>query len=425
MSKLKRLETQQFNADLVVSRYTLTNGLQVLHQPDHGSPVLAYQSWFRVGSAYERPGRTGMAHLFEHLMFKGSKNQPEGAFDRRLEEVGARVNAATWLDWTFYYEEIPSAFFPELVELEADRLENMRLNTEQLELERKVVMNERREQVEDQPDSLMSEHLWALAFKEHSYGWPTIGWMEDIQSISLSDCLEFQRHYYSPNNLIICVVGDLPASELERIAAAYGHLEPQEIPPLPRFEEPYQSSPRREVLSLPLSGDRLLMGFPAPAALDPLHPALEVLNEILFEGDSARLQRSLVTEGEQASGIFSFVPLFQAQGLYELGVDLRAGIPAEAAEVQIMEALERIRCEGLSEKDLEKACNKLETRFYRQLQSNQSRAQSLGFWQVLGDFRQMFRQAAGYRQVNSAQVQNLLERFLRPEACNLVIGRAS
>ena len=418
-------ETYRYNDDLQVEKYTLTNGLVVLYLPSTTAPVFSYQTWFRVGSRHEVEGKTGIAHLFEHLMFKETENTPEGVFDRTLEGLGARINAATWLDWTYYYEDVPAAHFEEVVRLEADRMEHMKLGPEQLEAERKVVMNERRERVDNDPGGKLSELLWDAAFEQHPYGRPTLGWMKDIEGLTLEDCLAFYRTYYSPNNAVVVVAGDVARERMLRVVLErYGHMQRQQVPEPAPVTEPRQTSPRQLEHRLQTSGERLLMGYHAPAITDPLHPALEVLNEALFEGDSARLHRALVTDGELAASFYAFVPAFRDPGLYEISVDLRPGHTAEEAERVVLDQLARARAEGLSAAELQKAKNKLETRFYRQLQTAQQRAQGLGFWEVTaGDYRRLFTQAERYRDVTLEAVARVAVEVLRPENRTVIHAR--
>lgn len=412
---------------LRVDRHRLANGLTVIHQPDHRAPVVSYQTWFRVGSRHEQPGKTGIAHLFEHLMFKETKNCPEGEFDRRIEALGGRVNAATWLDWTYYYEDVPTDGFETIVGLEADRMENMILGPEQLEAERSVVMNERKERVDNDPAGQLAEALWAAAYRTHPYGQPTIGWMDDIAGLTLDDCLDFYARWYAPDNAVIVVAGDVETSRLlAQIEAAYGHLEPRHVAAPAAVAEPRQTEVRRLDLTLQLSAERLVMGYHAPAATDPAAAALEVLNEALFEGDSARLQRALVTEGELAAGFYAFVPAFREPGLYEVSVDLRPGVAAEQAEDVLLDAFATVARDGLGERELEKAKNRLETRFYRQLQTVQQRASGLGYWAVTADdCALLFTAADRLRAVTADDVVAVAREVLRPEGRTVVIGRGA
>lgn len=424
--RVRHVRTHRYNDALAVEQYALSNGLSVLYLRDPQAPVFSYQTWFRVGSGHERPGKTGMAHLFEHLMFKGTANNPEGVFDRTLEGLGGRINAATWLDWTFYYEDVPAAHLETVVKLEADRLENMLLNSEQLEAEREVVMNERLERTDNDPDGKLSEVLWQTAYTTHPYHHPTIGWMEDIKAITLEDCLSFHKTYYAPNNAVLVVVGDIERDRLlASVVEAYGHLKAAEIPALEAPAEPRQIEARRAEVSMELSADKLVVGYHGIAVTDPRMPALEVINEILGEGDSARLQRALVTDGEIAVAFSTFVPAFRDPGLFEVGVDMRPGQRAEAAEAVVLSELARIAEEGITAAELDKALNKLETRFYQQLRTAQQKANGLGFWEATaGDFTGLFTAGERYREVTVEDVKALAAELFRPEGRTVVIGRA-
>ena len=345
-------------------------------------------------------------------------------FDRTLEGFGGRVNAATWLDWTYFYEDVPAGCFEEVARLEADRLEHMLLEPEPVEAERKVVMNERRERVENDPGGKLSELLWDTAFVAHPYGRPTIGWMADIEGLSIPDCRGFHTTYYAPNNAVLIVAGDVERGRMEAtVEGRYGHLKRQAVPAPAGVVEPRQTQVRRLDHRLPTSGERLLMGYHSPAVTDALHPALEVLNEALFEGDSARLQRALLTDGELAWAFGSFVSSFREPGLFEVTVDLRAGRTADEAEAVLLEHFARVVAEGLSEAELTKAKNKLETRFYRQLQTVQQRAQGIGYWEVTADdFRRLFTLADLYRSVRTDDIQAVAAEVLRPENRTVVRG---
>ena len=190
---------------------------------DPSAPVFAYQTWFAVGSRHEREGITGIAHLFEHLMFNQTETHPPGEFDRLIETAGGDTNAATWVDWTYYRDNLPKAELQLAVELEADRMAHLTLGETQVESEREVVANERRFRVEDDVDGFLNEELYKAAFTTHPYHWPTIGWMRDIEAISIDDCRAFYRTYYAPNNATVVLVGDVDEeAALELIDEHYG-----------------------------------------------------------------------------------------------------------------------------------------------------------------------------------------------------------
>jgi len=420
--------------DLIVERYRLSNGLKVIVLEDHASPVFAYQTWFSVGSRNEREGTTGIAHLFEHLLFKESENVGDGVFDRILELNGGDVNAATWLDWTYYRENLPTgpptlpSEVPKLldprpedrlelvVRLEADRMAHMILNEQQLEAEREVVKNERRYRVDNDPEGKMFEELYSTAYSKHSYRWPTIGWMRDIAAISLSDCVAFYKTYYSPNNATVIVVGDVSTERLLTLLRTwYGGLKRQQVPPFDGPEEPAQTAERTAQVSMPLSAPKLLVGYHIPAQSHPDHPAVEVANELLFEGRSSRAYRKLVAQDEVASDLSGWVAPFSDPGLVEVFIHLRRGRTLEQAEAPLFAEIERLRSELVSATELEKAKNRLEAAFLRELQSVGGKAQSLGHFETTGgDFGALFSQVDRYRSVTPEDVRRVAKVYLAP-----------
>lgn len=409
---------------LRVLRYRLGNGLDVLLLEDHSAPVFAYQTWFSVGSRHERPGITGIAHLFEHLMFKETKNLPEGEFDKLMESHGAQTNAATWVDWTMYREELPAGNLELVVRLEADRMENMILDDDQLESEREVVKNERRYRVDNDPEGTMFEVLYATAFNQHPYSWPTIGWMKDIEAISLDDCLTFYKKYYAPDNATVVLAGDFKADEaLALINAYYGHMptsgvEQPVIPP-----EPSQVAERRRVVVMPLSSPKLLYGYKMPGLTDDDHASIEVLHQVLFGGQSGRLYRKLVVETELAADASAWVSEFAYPGLYEILITLKEGGKPEEVEPLVNAELQRLADEPISQRELEKAQNQLEAEFLRNMQEVGDRAYGLGHYAITGgDYRLLFTVTDRYRAVTPQKVQLAAQRYLRKSNRTVVLA---
>ena len=410
---------------VAVEQYRLANGLTVIIWEDHRAPVFSFQTWFGVGSRHERENRTGMAHLFEHLMFKATKNMGDGEFDRILEAHGAQTNAATWVDWTYYREKLPAGNLDLVCRLEADRMENMILNEDQLESEREVVVNERLLRVDNDPDGRLYERLYSLAYGEHPYGWPTIGWMEDIRAITLEDCLEFYRQYYAPNNATIVIVGDVETAEtLTTLVSYYGHLQAQQLPATPDPSAPNQDGPRRAELTLPISTERGIYGWHALAVSDPDHVALEVLDEMLTGGESARLYKRLVTEEELATNCGGWTPSWRYPGLYEFGVTMRPGRPFSDAEAIIDEVLEDVKDHGVTERELMKARNSLEAHFLRQISNMGNRARGLGDAAVTcGDYTQLFARIDAMRRVTQQDVQRVARRVFDTQRRTCVLGK--
>ena len=211
----------------LVRRWRLDNGLGLVCAIDDGAPIVSFQTWYRVGSRHEEVGRTGLAHLFEHLMFSQTETLDPGEFDRLVERTGGESNAATWVDWTQYRLSLPAHELPLAIRLESERMQRLVLEPATVEPERDVVTNERRERVEDDVDGWLDEQLMATAFEVHPYRWPTIGWMTDIRAVTLEQIQRFYRTWYAPNNATVVVVGDVDEGALlEAIVAGYGHLPP-------------------------------------------------------------------------------------------------------------------------------------------------------------------------------------------------------
>ncbi len=369
-------------------RFRLPNGLTILLAPDDRAPVFAYQSWFKVGSKDEDPAHTGFAHLFEHLMFKGTKSHASGEFDREMEKRGTQTNAATWVDWTFYHEALAALGdnLETVVEYEVDRMRNVVLDAATFESELEVVKNERRMAVEDSVTGRLNEVLYGLAFREHSYRWPTIGSMAHLESASLEDLVRFYRTYYAPNNAVVVVAGALEVvPTLTLLARRYGALAAQPIArPVPPVE-PRQAEARAERLALPVIAPQVAIGFHCPAQHDRDFAAVQMLGEVLAEGDNARLYRRLVTEEKIATEVEGALMPFAEPGLYEVFVTLRAGADPLRAIALVQEELDGLA--HVSAEEVEKARNGLELAFYESWRSPWGTAENFGHFEAnYGDF---------------------------------------
>jgi len=409
---------------LTVRQFRLENGLQLLYLRDAGAPVFAYQTWFSVGSRHEREGITGIAHLFEHLMFNQTETHPPGEFDRMLETVGGDTNAATWVDWTYYRDNLPRAELELAVSLESDRMAHLVLGEKQVESEREVVANERRFRVEDDVDGFLSEELYKLAFVEHPYHWPTIGWMKDIMAISIADCRAFYRTYYAPNNATLVVVGDVDEPQLlSLVEKYYGKLPSQPIPVDNALPEPPQKGERRASWKKSVSADKLRIGYKSPPLPHPDYAALEMVSELLFGGKSSRLEKLLISEVEIASSTSSGLSPFKDAGLYEISVSMQRGHRAHEAERLIDEEIERLKHEPLKAGELETAKTRLETRLWRELRTQSGKAEALGHYHTTtGDYRRLFGIADAFRAVTEADVQRIAKTYLNPAQRTIVIA---
>ena len=405
-----------------VSLLALDNGLRVLLLVDRTAPVVAYSTWYRVGSRHEKPGKTGLAHLFEHLMFNETEHLKAGEFDRKLEEAGAETNAATWLDWTYYYEAVPKDRIGVVIELEADRMAHLVLRDAQVASEKEVVANERRYRVDDDVEGLASEMLYRTAFERHNYGWPTIGWMEDILGFVPADCESFYETYYAPNNATIVIVGDVrEADVLARIRKAYGVLPRAEIPEEDTHPEPPQHEERVVALHKPTATEKVIIGYHGPALGDPDHAPLTVLSEILFGGRASRAYRAMLIDKEIATDLRGWVSTFRDPGLFEVYLTARPGKTKDDLLAVLDREIQRLHDEPVSADELERAKARLELGGLQALDTASGKAEQIGFYDtVLGDAAGAFRRLEAYRRVTAGDVRRVARRFLVARARTIV-----
>lgn len=405
-------------------RYRLSNGLSVIAAIDKRAPIVALQTWFRVGSKHERPGATGMAHLFEHLMFGQTESLPPGEFDRLVERTGGESNAATWVDWTYYRLSLPARDLPLGVRLEAERMQHLVLETGPVESERDVVTNERRERVEDDVDGWLDEQLMAHAFTAHPYRWPTIGWMEDIRALSLAEIRAFYRTWYAPNNAVIVCVGDFDEPALlDLIANHYGSIAPAELPEPSSIVEPEQTRERIVRAPKPIATDRLLVGYKAPGQDHDDWATLEIVSTLLAGCPSARLYRRLVIEREAASSVDAQLTPFADPSLLRLAVTAARGHSADEILGVIDTELAAMAASPPSRAEVEKAKAIAETDFWTSLVDVDGKAEALGHYEIaLGDFRKVNALAERLAQVTAEDVARVVREYLRPERRTIVIA---
>jgi len=405
-------------------RFRLANGLGLIAAIDRRAPIVALQTWFRVGSRHERPGATGMAHLFEHLMFGQTEALPPGEFDRLVERTGGESNAATWVDWTYYRLSLPARDLALGVRLEAERMQHLVLETGPVESERDVVTNERRERVEDDVDGWLDEQLMAHAFTEHPYRWPTIGWMEDIRALALPDIRAFYRTWYAPNNATIVCVGDFDEAHLrDLIEQHYGHIAPAQLPEVTRTVEPEQTRERIVRAPKPIATDRLLIGYKAPGQDEADWAALEIVSTLLAGCPSARLHRRLVIQDEAASSVDAQLTPFRDPSLLRLAVTTARGHSADEILQTIDRELASLIENPPSAAEVEKAKALAETDFWSSLVDVDGKAEALGHYEAaLGDFRKLDVIAKRLTSVTADDVARVVRAYLVPAKRTIVIA---
>jgi zinc protease len=424
---LRYLGEEPFGPSIRVHRFELDNGLTVLVEIDAAAPVVSLQTWMKVGSRFEKAGKTGISHLFEHLMFGETETTAHGAFDRQIEEAGGETNAGTFLDWTYYHQNLPKEALVLGLRLEAERLGRLVLREPQVASEKEVVANERRQRVDDDVDGFASEALYREAFKVHTYGIPTIGSMEDILSFTPDDCTAFYKTYYAPNNATLVLVGDVDLQgALDAITEHFGKLTPSEIPVEDPRPEPPQTEERRLSFEKPTPTEKLSIGYKAPALGDFDHAPLVVLSEILFGGRSSRMHRKLVHTQEIATDVRGWVGTFRDPGLFDIGLVAREEVEAEALLAAFDAELERVVAEPVTEAELEKAKAKLELGALQGLETVSGRAENIGFYEtVLGLPDAYFDKVAAYRRVTRSDLLRVARRYLVKEARTIVFVHPS
>ena len=400
---------------LQVRRHRLHNGLCLVSLADDSAPLIAYQTWFSVGSRNEVPGATGMAHLFEHLMFNQTRNMPVGVFDRRIEATGGDTNAATWVDWTYYRDSIPARDLALVIELEAERMVGLVLESDVVEAEREVVINERLQRVDDDVDGFANEELFRRAFEEHPYHWPTIGWMDDIRALSIPDIRAFYQRYYSPDNATLVVVGDFEEKELlALIESRYGDFPACGLSPLACAPEPPQHEERRFDYQREVSSPRLLNGYKAPGQNDPDWPLVYFTCQLLAGSASAPLYRELVVVRELASSLSCDIMPFSDPSLIEIAAAATRESSLDGLQEAIDETLAKIASAPIPVSEVNKVRNLVETEFWGGLMTMDGKAEALGHYQsVQGDFRKLFTMAERLAKVEAADVERVLQTYFR------------
>jgi zinc protease len=405
-------------------RYRLDNGLRLITAIDRRAPIVALQTWYRVGSRNERPGATGMAHLFEHLMFGQTEKLPPGEFDRLVERTGGESNAATWVDWTYYRLSLPARDLELGVKLESERMQHLVLEHTPVEAERDVVTNERRERVEDDVDGWLDEQLMAHAFTVHPYRWPTIGWMEDIRALALPDIRSFYRTWYAPNNATIICVGDFEEEALrDLIERYYGAIPPAQLPDPQKLVEPDQTKERVVRAPKPIATDRLLVGYKAPGQDHPDWAALEIVSTLLAGCPSARLHRKLVILDESASSVDAQLTPFSDPSLLRLAVTTARGHSADEIIATIDAEISSLIETPPTANEVEKAKALAETDFWSSLVDVDGKAEALGHYETaLGDFRRVNVIAERLTHVTANDVARVVRSYLLPARRTIVIA---
>ena len=411
-----------------VHEFKMANGLKVLVKEDHRAPVVVSQVWYKVGGSYEHSGITGVSHVLEHMMFKGTKKHAAGEFSRIIAENGGRENAFTGKDYTAYFQQLEKSRLHVSFEMEADRMRNLTLPEKEFKKEVAVVMEERRMRTEDKASALTSEQFFATAFTNNPYHQPIIGWMNDLENMQVADLRSWYEKFYAPNNATLVVVGDVKADEVFVLAKKYfAHLKPSNIGATKPRLDAMQNGERRITVKAPARLPYMVMGYKVPSyktAKEEWEPyALDVLAYVLSGGSSSRFSKSLIRQQQIAVsadtgyGIFSRLDeLFLIDSVPAKGYNVNQLEKAINKEIDVVKTklvsakeLERIKAQAIAEKVYEK-----DSIFYQAMQ--------IGTLETVGiDWRLNAEYTKRIQQVTAEQIQAVAKKYLVKETLTVAV----
>jgi predicted Zn-dependent peptidase len=406
-----------------IDRHSLPNGLRLILSRDDRAPIVAVNLWYDVGSRHEKPGKTGFAHLFEHMMFEGSAHVAKGEHFSLLQSIGGSLNATTWLDRTNYFETIPSHELELALWLESDRLASLlsAMTQEKLDNQREVVKNERRYSVDNQPYGTWDEKLQELIFPEgHPYHHSTIGSMADLDAASLADVSDFFASYYAPNNAVLTIAGDFdPPAALALVEKYFGPIKANPaIPPGPSSAiDPIIGAEVREIVPDRVPLPRVYAGYRMPTFGTDGFDALEVAVDLLGGGRASRLYRSLVREQQVAQDVTVFAfPFVGGASIFTMWVTARPGVGHEALEAALFAEVDRLAVEGPSDDELERVRNLHAANVESSLERIGERADRLSMYACLFDQPERVNtEVSRYLAVDAARVREAMAASIRPD----------
>jgi zinc protease len=397
---------------------TLPNGLTVVLEEDHSTPIVHLQLWYHVGSKNEKPGRTGFAHLFEHLMFKGSKNVMAEAHTSMVASVGGQSNAYTTDDETVFWETVPAQYLPMILWLEADRMATLKVDKDTFTNEREVVKEERRMRVDNQPYGRLNEIIYDQAFTVHPYKHATIGSMKDLEAASVEDVRDFYRTYYVPSNATVALVGDFDSAQAMQLITQYLGRVPKAEREVPRDipKEPPQTREKRVTLQQPWPLPAVVVAYHITNDGNPDSYPLHIAAKLLSDGQTSRIYQKLVYEKQLAVAAFGSANLIEDPNLFYAVAIVQPGkSPQEVTEVLIAE-LDRLKNEPISDHELQRTKNQFARDYILGRESNQQKAQTLAHALVIhNDIKTADGEFDIFQNITTADVQRVARTYFRPE----------
>jgi zinc protease len=411
-----------FAQDLKVTEKVLPNGLKVLLKEVHKAPVVTFQIWYKVGSRNECLGKTGMSHMLEHMMFKGTKKHGPKTFSQIVQQNGGNDNAFTSRDYTAYFETFAADRIGISLDLESDRMRGLLLDPKALQSEREVVKEERRMRYEDDPVNTMEEQMMSVAFSAHPYQWPVIGWMSDINSFTRDDLYKHYRTYYEPNNATIVVVGDFDtATLLSRIERSFGKIPRGPEVPTVNIVEPKQSGERRVIVKKQAELPAVFAGYKTPTIQQADSYVLEVLQGILSSGKSSRLYRSVVYEKQlalYAGGDYDNIS--KDPNLFTVYAGVMPGRTTDEVEKALYAEIDKFKTELVTDEELQKAKNQTEAGFIMGQDSNFYQAMLLGQFESVANWKLLEKYVDTVRAVTKEDVMRVAKEYFSED--NRTVG---
>ena len=402
--------------NLKVEKYILKNGMTVLLHQDQRIPQIYHQLLVKIGSKDEEEGKTGLAHLFEHMMFRGTEKYTGEEYEEQLESIGARNNAFTSRDYTAYEVILPRDKLKTVLEIEAERLKSLQLTQSNFDKEREVVKEERRQRTDNNPNEFF-EPMMNLIFKFHPYGRPIIGWMKDLEIMTLNDCKKFYQSYYAPNNSILTIAGDFDLKKTKNwIQKYYGVLKPSQIKKTLFNKKNPQTKKRSIQLKRAIQAPTLAFAYRGPKAGEEETYSLEILNRILTNGESSRLHQLLVYKHKVALSIGGFYYDLKEEGMFIVFVEMVPNGNLKKVKKLFMSEIEKVRSNTVSQKELLKSIRSIMNGYVSVIKSLPGKANSLSLNEAyFGDYGELFRDLDRYEKVTAQTIKNQAHLYLSPK----------
>lgn len=414
---------ENIKLEFPVEKFVLSNGMTFLLHENHRIPMISYQTWFRVGSQDELSGESGLAHMLEHMMFKGAKKYTDKDFDRILHENGIVNNAFTNYDYTGYYENLPSSKLELIMDVEVDRLMNLALTDTHLQKEREVVKEERRMRTDNNPEGIAWENNMAHVFAGSTYGIPVIGTMDDINNYNVDKLKKFFAKWYKPSNAVVILVGDFDTAAVRKLIKKYYSDLPGDKAPVHTkitIDEPKEA--KNISIKYPVQSAEMMYGFKTVESGNDDGYALDLLANILGEGKSSRLFQRVVYKDQVALNVGGGNYSLKDSGVFYINVTLKPGQSVEKVKSIISEELKKIATQGVREDELQKVKNGVISSYVDSLQTLDGKARILAINEILfSDYTMFFKDLRKYRSVTVADIKLVAQKYLKDSRQRLVV----